>query len=79
MKLVIKCTDIAWDVDDGEMSKKEQKATLAKLPDNVTLEIDTDDLDLDEIISDRLSDLYGFFHDGFCWDIKRIKRETKEV
>lgn len=50
-------TEIKWDVDD--------QSELDYLPTECTLEID----ELDEIISNKLSDTYGFCHKGFAYEI----------
>ena len=60
----MKAIDIKWDVDDGEMSKKEISEILATLPTEVEIPhwIDSDD---HEDISDWLTEEYGYCHYGF--------------
>ena len=60
----MKVRDIKWDVDDGEMSKKEIAEILAALPKKVEIPswIDSDD---HEDVGDWLTEEYGYCHDGF--------------
>ena len=60
----MKAINIKWDVDDGEMSKKEIAEILAALPTEVEIPhwIDYDD---HEDISDWLTEEYGYCHCGF--------------
>lgn len=63
MTYKVKVTNIKWDTD-GEI--------IPELPDSTTLTIEDYDIDEDEdidlIIGDMLSDLYGFCHFGFNYE-----------
>lgn len=51
-------TDIAWDVDDPK--------DFENLPQDVTIVLtEDDDEDVDLVLSDILSDQFGFCHNGF--------------
>ena len=60
----MKVKDIKWDVDDGEMSKKEIAEILAALPKAVEIPhwIDSND---PEDVGDWLTEEYGYCHYGF--------------
>jgi hypothetical protein len=63
-KITVKCTEIQWDTDGD-------KRLLKKLPKNVILTIDDyyEGDDLDDTITDMLSDEYGFCLFGFNYEI----------
>ena len=78
---MLRITHIKWDVTDGaeEMSPEDIDGVLSTLPtiiviDNTDLkkyditENCTDEEELNDAISDYLSDEYGFLHDGFTVD-----------
>lgn len=55
-KVTVKVSDVEWDTDDEEVD----------LPKEFTLTVDHyDDTDLDDEVSDAISDEYGFCHFGF--------------
>lgn len=59
-----KVTNIEWDVDDPK--------DLENLPKEVTVVVEVDEEEMDEvdlIIGDYLSDLFGFCHNGFSYTI----------
>lgn len=63
MRMTFNVTDIEWVVDD--------KANLEKLPTSakLTLDVDEEDYgDVDLIIGDYLSDIYGFGQFGFSYE-----------
>lgn len=61
--MLINVTDIKWDTDGEEVD----------LPDEEQIDLDiSNESDWDEIeeeISNYLSDTYGFCHDGFNYDV----------
>lgn len=67
----MKVANINWDVTDGaeEMTEEEIQEVLSTLPIEVEIpscitdSVENDDIE--EIISDWLSDTYGFCHNGF--------------
>lgn len=67
----MKATNINWDVTDGteEMTEDEIQEVLSTLPTEVEIPsyiIDSaEDDDIEEMISDWLSDTYEFCHNGF--------------
>jgi acetylornithine deacetylase/succinyl-diaminopimelate desuccinylase-like protein len=67
----MKATNINWDVTDGaeEMTEEEIQEVLSTLPAEVEIPSNitdsAEDDDIEEIISDWLSDTYGFCHNGF--------------
>lgn len=67
----MKATNINWDVTDGaeEMTEEEIQEVLSTLPTEVEIPLCiTDSIkndDIEEIISDWLSNTYGFCHNGF--------------
>ena len=68
--MTIHVTDIDWDTTDeggNPLPKKEVKKL--KLPKVVDVELDDDGRDLDEQVSDILSDEYGFCINSFCYDL----------
>ena len=65
---VIEVTDIKWDTDGEPHS----------LPQNIVMEVDLPDPvdeEIEDLVSDRLSDDYGFCHKGFCWRVRNRCRE----
>lgn len=66
MKRKYKCTNIRWDTDGETLD----------LPTEVIVEIDTNTDDVEEAISDALSDQIGFCHFGF--DYVRIRKNTSK-
>lgn len=67
----MKATNINWDVTDGteEMTEDEIQEVLSTLSTEVEIPSyitdSAEDDDIEEIISDWLSDTYGFCHNGF--------------
>ena len=67
----MKATNINWDVTDGaeEMTEEEIQEVLSTLPTEVEIPSyitdSAEDDDIEEIISDWLSNTYGFCHNGF--------------
>jgi len=55
----VRASKIKWNVDD--------KSELEYLPTECILEVEIDELD--EVISDKLSEEYGFCHEGFEYEI----------
>ena len=55
----VHASKIKWNVDD--------KSELEYLPTECILEVEIDELD--EVISDKLSEQYGFCHEGFEYEI----------
>lgn len=70
MKIII--TNIKWDLShevDNETTNYDMVLKDYNLPIQTTLEVDDDleDDEVEEIVSDFLSDTYGFCHNGFEW------------
>lgn len=63
----IKISDIAWVVDEDEDYEESPE-----LPEEVTVEIPDIFIlgseELDELLSNYLSDHYGFLHEGFVYE-----------
>ena len=67
----MKATNINWDVTDGaeDMTEEEIQEVLSTLPTEIEIPLyiadSVENDDIEEIISDWLSDTYGFCHNGF--------------
>lgn len=60
--------DIDWDVRDPEFP--DQTVEELGLPDEITVELDDglDDEEVEETLSDAITDGYGFCHNGFKYE-----------
>ena len=68
----IKISDIAWVVDEDEDCQE-----YPELPEEVTVEVPNIFIlgseELDELLSNYLSDTYGFLHEGFVYEKEEKK------
>lgn len=64
MKAIVKITDIKWDIDNSEDGKIGLPTKLI-----ATFEYTGDADELEDMISDWLSDEYGYCHYGFEYSI----------
>ena len=61
----VKITKIKWDTDGASY----KSCGLPRSIDEARIEFDPDYDDLDDTISDWLSDNYGICHNGFCYEV----------
>lgn len=66
----IKIKNIKWDIDDNENS-----STQLNLPTEIIEEFNCDDKEeLDDMISNWLSDSFGYCHFGFDYEIEKDEK-----
>ena len=63
-------TDIDWDVDD--------ELELDVLPTDIIHTFDVPEEELDDYVSDWLSDNYGYCHKGFALSCEEVKNERRD-
>jgi hypothetical protein len=64
MQMKVRCFNIRWDFDDEDTD----------LPTETVVSLDYDpEVDESEQIGNRLSDIYGFCHHGFDYEVEKDK------
>ena len=60
----VKVTNISWDVDEDD-------APVLPSEEYYSFEDDTDEDEIEDFVSDKLSDDYGYCHNGFSYIVSR--------